>query len=207
LGESVELNKVEGERSDALDLAQIEAREERYRLETYDKPVPSSAVTPLDLIAIPKLAAGILSVAGKSALKLGIVAGVKFLGKQAGTHEAAPALGQAAVERLIPEWRLITKAITAPKITPSNYRGITRALRQWATDVARRGGYTGKVDVGHILEHEFAEPGQRILVRPLERAVNRAEGSAISLAAAARRVWNASLERVTKGLPELFTRH
>jgi RHS repeat-associated protein len=104
---------------------------------------------------------------------------------------------------LIPAWRLVTPPITAPRITPSNYRGITQELRLWAREVANRYGYSGRVDVGHVVEHEFTAPGQTVLVRPLERSVNRAEGILIRAAAEARRAWNA----LHPAEPQLYTRH
>jgi RHS repeat-associated protein len=113
------------------------------------------------------------------------------------------AIMEAGEQELVPAWRLVTREITAPRITPSNYRGITPALRQWAVNVARRWGYTGQIDVGHIVEHEFTEPGKTVLVRPLERAINEAEGPLIRLAAQARRLWN----QANPSGPQLYTRH
>jgi hypothetical protein len=88
-GETVELNKVEGERSDGpLDIAEITERQERYRVETYDKPTEAESVTPLDLVLIPKLAIDVAQIGGKLALKSAIVAGGKLFRTQAGTREA-----------------------------------------------------------------------------------------------------------------------
>jgi RHS repeat-associated protein len=105
---------------------------------------------------------------------------VEFVGQRIPTSTVS--------QQLIPRHRLVTRYITVP---PKG-RGITRAIRQWGRGVAARGGYTGPIDIGHILEHVFTQPGQRVLVRPLERSVNRAEGALIRMAAAARRLWNAA---------------
>jgi hypothetical protein len=114
-------------------------------------------------------------------------------------------------EQLIPPWRLVTRAITAPR-EGTTYRGITRSLRRWAREVyarqlaainrerARRGLPAlpaTPIHVGHITPHVFARPGETIRVRPEEATINLADAPVIRAQAAARRRAN---------LPGLYVR-
>jgi hypothetical protein len=114
-------------------------------------------------------------------------------------------------EQLIPPWRLVTRAIIAPR-EGTTYRGITHSLRRWAREVyarqlaavnreRRRRGLPAlpptPIHVGHITPHVFARPGETIRVRPEEASINLADAPVIRAQAAARRRAN---------LPGLYVR-
>jgi RHS repeat-associated protein len=96
--------------------------------------------------------------------------------------------GTRGVDVPIHPMELVTREKVAPKL--GGYRGITRSDRRWAGDVARRQGFEGRVDVGHVDPLALTPPGARVLVRAQPTSVNRAEGPSIAAAKAARRLWN-----------------
>ncbi|MEU9324089.1 RHS repeat-associated core domain-containing protein [Streptomyces canus] len=125
-------------------------------------------------------------------------------------HEALPAdAGSALLSAVIPSGKgpkpqqragvrgvdvpihpmeLLTRETVAPKM--GSYRGVTRADRRWAREVAQKRQYAGPVDVGHVDPFALAEPSSRVLLRAQASGPNRADGAAIAAAAAARRLWN-----------------
>ena len=103
-----------------------------------------------------------------------------------GPTQASTDTGTGLNNRLIPPHELLTKKITVP----ATGRGITTAMRESLQAAARRWGFEGPVDAAHITPHVFTQTGDKVLLRPQARSINRAEGPDIRRAASARRELN-----------------